>query len=57
MRTKEENVTLMVICLLILGMCGYAAGFVQAENDCDNRHGVLVRGLVWFECVQPPAKP
>lgn len=38
---------------LIAGVCLYAVFSISTAAECHMKGGELVRGLVWFKCVEP----
>ena len=44
---KLLTVVFLVVFAVYFVACGVAA------NDCEDRGGRFVRGVVWYECVEP----
>lgn len=47
----EYKTTFWVILGIALLAVGYVALLASISDDCEKRHGKLVEGVVWYECV------
>lgn len=47
--------TLMIVMTLIIAFLIFASG--KALDDCEQADGTLVRGWIWFQCVEKGEHP
>lgn len=54
--TERARVTATVAAVFVFAIA-YIVLLFDASSDCDAKHGKLVQGIVWYECVgRPEAK-
>ncbi len=58
MSSDDDYHQLLWVIPLVLALgVGYLVLLASASNDCEKRHGKLVQGVGWYECVAAPPEP
>lgn len=51
MRNLSKKQREFILCILTLAFIFYLAALFVEYKDCYKKGGVLVKGFIWYECV------